>query len=48
MTQTIELVVRLTLVDDVNIAEVLQEMDYSFTHEGAIVDTEIVDVITEV
>lgn len=48
MTQTVEIVVRLTLADDVNVTEVLQEMDYSFTHESAIIDTEIIDVSTEV
>jgi hypothetical protein len=48
MARTVELTVRLTLSDECDVAEVLQEMDYSFEYDGAIVDTEIVDVNTEV
>jgi hypothetical protein len=48
MARTVEVTVRLTLTDECDVAEVLQEMDYSFEHEGAIVDTEIVDVNTEI
>lgn len=43
----IEIVVRLTIDEDADVSEVIQEMDYSFDHP-AIRDTEVVDVITEI
>lgn len=45
-TRTIEVVVRLTVLEDADIQEVISEMDYDFSHE-AIQLTEIVDVNTE-
>jgi hypothetical protein len=41
----VDIVVSLWIDRDVDVAEVLQEMDYEFTHP-AIKDTEIVDVKT--
>jgi hypothetical protein len=41
----VDIVVSLWIDKDVDVAEVLQEMDYEFTHP-AIKDTEIVDVKT--
>lgn len=46
-TRTIEVVVRLTVLEDADIQEVISEMDYDFSHE-AIQLTEIVDVNTEI
>lgn len=43
----IEIIVRLTVDEDADIAEVVAEMDYEF-HHTAIKDTEIVDVVTEI
>jgi hypothetical protein len=43
MAKTVEVTVRLTLSDECNVTEVLQEMNYSFEHEGDIVSTEIID-----
>jgi|APCry1669189883_1035261.scaffolds.fasta_scaffold01297_23 hypothetical protein len=45
-TRTIEVIVRLTVLEDADIQEVISEMDYDFSHE-AIQLTEIVDVNTE-
>jgi hypothetical protein len=45
-TRTIEVIVRLTVLEDADIQEVISEMDYDFNHE-AIQLTEIVDVNTE-
>ncbi len=46
MTRTIEIIVRLEIDEDADIAEVVQEMDYQFDHP-AIKDTCIEDIITE-
>jgi hypothetical protein len=45
--QVIEVVVALRIKGDADIAELIAEMDYQFTHD-AIIDTEIRDVFTEV
>ena len=45
MTRTIEIIVRLEIDEDADIAEVVQEMDYQFDHP-AIKDTCIEDIIT--
>lgn len=42
----VEIVVALWIDEDADAAEVIQEMDYEFTHP-AIGDTEIVDINTE-
>ena len=47
-TKTIEVTVKLTVREDVDISTLVSEMDYNFTHEKDIVETEIVDVNTEV
>jgi len=46
MTRTIEIIVRLEIDEDADIAEVVQEMDYQFDHP-AIKDTCIEDILTE-
>jgi len=46
MSKTIEVLVRLTIDEDADIAEMVAEMDYEFTH-AAIEDTEIIDVYYE-
>ncbi len=43
----IEIVVRLTIDEDADVQEVVNEMDYTFDHP-AIQDTEIVDICTEI
>ena len=43
----IEIVVRLSIEEDVDVLEVLRELDYNFEHP-AIKDTEIVDILTEI
>jgi hypothetical protein len=45
--RVIEVVVAITLRGDADIAEVVSEMDYHFTHE-LILDTEIRDILTEI
>jgi hypothetical protein len=47
-TRSIEVTVKLTIRDDVDVSELVSEMDYSFTHGDDIVDTEVIDVNTEV
>jgi len=47
MSRTVELIVRLQVDEDADIAEVVREMDYEFNHP-AIKDTEIIDVYTEI
>ena len=46
MTRTIEIIVRLEIDEDADVAEVVQEMDYQFDHP-AIKDTCIEDILTE-
>jgi hypothetical protein len=43
MSKTIHVKVKLTIADDADGLDVVQEMDYSMVHDG-ILDTEIVDV----
>ena len=45
--QMIEVVVRMWIKEDADIADIVSNMDYEFTHDDNIVDTEIVDVHTE-
>lgn len=45
-TRRIEVLVRLEVLDDADIQEVISEMDYSFTHPK-IVEHEIIDAFTE-
>ena len=47
-TKTIEVTVKLTIREDADVSTLVSEMDYNFTHGNDIVDTEIVDVNTEV
>lgn len=42
-SRTVEVTVRLTLTEECDVAEVLQEMDYSFSFNETILDTEIID-----
>ena len=44
--RTIEVVVKITMLEDADIGQVISDMDYEFTHP-AIKDTEIVDVLYE-
>lgn len=43
----VEIVVSLWIRDDADVVEVVQEMDYHFTH-AAIVDSCIEDILTEI
>jgi hypothetical protein len=43
----IEIVVRLSIDEDADVLEVLNELDYTFDHPS-IKDTEIVDIVTEI
>ena len=42
MTKTVKVVVELVVDDSYDVQEIIQEMDYSFKHEG-IIETEIDD-----
>lgn len=44
----VQVTVTLWLKPDADVAEVLQEMEYDFKHDDAIVDMEITDTNTEV
>lgn len=41
-TRSFTIEVKITITDDADPFEVMEEMDYSFSHEG-ILDTEIID-----
>jgi hypothetical protein len=45
--RTIQVLVSLNVEDEADVSELIAEMDYSFTHP-AIIDTDIIDVYTEV
>ena len=47
-TRTIEITVKLTVPDDADLADVVAEMDHTFTYNGAELGSEIIDVNTEV
>lgn len=47
VSRRVDIVVSLWIDEDWDVAEVLQEMDYEFSHP-AIKDTEIVEVMNEV
>ena len=45
--QMIEVVVRMWIKEDADVEDIVTNMDYEFTHDDNILDTEIVDVLTE-
>ena len=47
-TKAIEVTVKLTVREDADVSTLVAEMDYHFAHGNDIVDTEIIDVNTEV
>ena len=44
MAKVVNVVVKLVIDDEADVDEVLANMDYDFTHEDDIIDTEIVSV----
>lgn len=47
-TKSIEVTVKLTIREDADVSTLVAEMDYHFAHGNDIVETEIVDVNTEI
>lgn len=41
------IVVKLTVPEDADIGDVVQEMDHTFIYNGVVIESEIVDVNTE-
>ena len=45
--KTVYITVKLVLVDEADVDEVVQEMDYSFKYGDQITDTEITTIVSE-